>query len=348
MKKIFFNLLIISGLLSCQTEQIAIGTSVNDNFFLQNRGASMPVRVFGNTASKVFMIIVHGGPGDGDIVYRSDYVKQYVENQCAVVYWDQRNSGASQGANTGENFKLENYVDDFKKVILLLKHQYGNDISVFVNGHSWGGYLTPAFLSTNNNQALVKGWIQTDGAHDFTLINKYSKEMLLEKAKIEIAANRNAAKWTEIRDYCDGLILPLDVYQWADFNEYGTRAMNLTDYNTFASSPSFVQRLIQNNTPVTLIYLQSLYNPVNYNMIKDTYAKSPFISNLGVIKIPTLLLYGKYDYICPPKLADDVLSKIQSTYKKKVIFENSAHSPMITIDEPAYWKEITLFMNKFK
>jgi pimeloyl-ACP methyl ester carboxylesterase len=348
MKKIIFNLLIISLLASCQKEKITISTDAQDNFFLQNKGVSMPVRVFGNTSSKVFMMIIHGGPGGDAIVYRSDYVKQNVENKYAVVYWDQRNAGASQGGANGGSFKLENFIDDFKQVVLLLKQRYGSDISIFVNGHSWGGYLTPAFLSTSNNQDLVKGWIQTDGAHDFTLLNQYSKEMLLEKAQIEIAANKNVAKWTEIKDYSNGLKLPLDVNQWVDFNAVGTRAMGLTTEAKNGTSPSPLQRYLQNDAPITSIALQGIYNPVTFDMMKDTYAKAPSISNLSVIKIPTLILFGKYDYICPPKLADDILSKIKSTYKKKVIYENSTHSPMVTIDEPAYWQEIMQFINKFK
>jgi pimeloyl-ACP methyl ester carboxylesterase len=348
MKYIPFLLLLFIGF-ACQKEQISLGTNVHDNFFLQNKGASMPVRVFGNTASKTFMMIIHGGPGGDAIVYRSDYVKQNVENQCAVVYWDQRNAGASQGGANGGSFKVENFIEDFEQVIGLLKQRYGSDIAIFVNGHSWGGYLTPAFLTTRNNQNLVKGWIQTDGAHNFPLLNKYSKEMLLDKAEIEIAANKNVSKWTEIRNYCNALTLPLDVYQWNDFNGYGTQAMGITtESNTSGTSPSPRQRYLDNNAPLLTIFLQGLYNPVTFDMMKDTYAKAPTISNLSVIKIPTLLLFGKYDYICPPKLADDIESIIQSKYKKKVIFQKSSHSPMVGVEEPAYWTEIMQFINNFK
>jgi pimeloyl-ACP methyl ester carboxylesterase len=334
---------------ACQKEQITIGTNAKDNFFLQNKGASMPIKVFGNTSSKTFMMIIHGGPGGDAIVYRSDYVKQNVETKYAVVYWDQRNAGASQGGVNGANFKLENFIDDFEQVIGLLKQRYGSDISIFVNGHSWGGYLTPAFLATKNNQDLVKGWIQTDGAHNFPLLNQASKQMLLDKADIEIAANKNVAKWTEIRNYCNGITLPLDVYQWDAFNGIGTQAMGITtESNTSGTSPSAMQRYIDNNAPLTSIILQSIYNPVTFDMIKETYAKYPTVSNLSVIKIPTLLLWGKYDYICPPKLADDIESTIQSKYKKKVIFQKSSHSPMVGVEEPAYWEEIIQFINTFK
>jgi pimeloyl-ACP methyl ester carboxylesterase len=347
MKKIIFNLLIIIGLSGCQEEQISIGTTVNDNFFLENKGVSMPVKVIGNTKSKTFMMIIHGGPGGSAIDYRSDYIKQNIENQCAVVYWDQRNAGASQGGANGTYFKLENYIEDFEKVISVLKQRYGKDISIFVNGHSWGGYLTPAFLSTKNNQELVKGWIQTDGAHNFNLINKYSQQMLLDKAKIEIAANKNVAKWTEIRNYCNGLKLPLDFQGWVDFNAIGTQAMDVTtEANTKVILPSQAQRYIQNNAPITSTLLQAIYNPVTVDMIKETYVRAPI--NLGVIKIPTLLLFGKYDYICPPQLADDIESKIQSKYKKKIIFQKSTHSPMIGVEEAEYWTEIMQFINKFK
>ena len=347
MKKIILSLLIVIALLSCQQEQISIGTSINDNFYLQNKGVSMPVRVFGNTKSNTFMMIIHGGPGGDAIVYRDEYIKQNVENQCAVVYWDQRNAGASQGGANGNYFKLENFIDDFEKVILLLKQRYGKDISIFVNGHSWGGYLTPAFLSTKNNQELVKGWIQTDGAHNFTLLNKFSKQMLLDKAKIEIAANKNVAKWTETSNYCNGLTLPLDVYQWNDFNKIGVQAMDVTTEIQYrGDKPTPLPRYLDNNAPLTAIFLNLIYNPVTINMIKDTYTKAPI--NLSVIKIPTLLLFGKYDYICPPQLADDIENTIQSKYRKKVIFQKSGHSPMIGIEEPEYWTEIMQFINKFK
>ena len=101
----------------------------------------MPIRVHGNTASKIFILMVHGGPGADGLIYRQEYVIQNVENQCAMVYWDQRNSGNAQGSINGGYDNVEQFVKDFEKVVVLLKKRYGNDISLFVNGHSWGGFL---------------------------------------------------------------------------------------------------------------------------------------------------------------------------------------------------------------
>jgi pimeloyl-ACP methyl ester carboxylesterase len=340
--------LIALSLFACQKESITISNNANDTFFLKNKGVQMPIKVCGNTASKTFMLIVHGGPGGDAIVYRSNYVKQNVETKCAVAYWDQRAAGASQGAYNNNNFTLESFVDDMRQVILLLKQRYGADISVFVNGHSWGGYITPAFLGTNNNQDLVKGWIHTDGAHDFTLLNKFSKDRLLEKASIEINANKNVAEWTKTKNYCNALSLPLDVNEWVAFNEVGTKAMGITtEVARSVTSPSGITRYLDNDAPIVPIILQGIYNPVTFRMIKDLYPRIPTVPNLDKITVPTLILFGKYDYICPLELADDITTKIKSAYKKTVIFENSAHSPMVT-EEPAYWQEIIQFINIFK
>jgi pimeloyl-ACP methyl ester carboxylesterase len=81
--------------------------------------------------------------------------------------------------------------DDLKKVILVLKTRYGKDISVFLYAHSFGGALSAAFLTTDNNQTMVKGWIDVDGAHNFPLKDLESQKMLLNLGKTEKNAGRN-------------------------------------------------------------------------------------------------------------------------------------------------------------
>ena len=95
MKYPIFFTMAIALLMGCQKEEISLSTAANDVFYLENNKAAMPIRVHGNTASKTFMMMVHGGPGGDAIVYRSDFVKSQVEPEFAVVYWDQRNGGAS-------------------------------------------------------------------------------------------------------------------------------------------------------------------------------------------------------------------------------------------------------------
>lgn len=351
MKKILFSFLSLLALAGCQKEEITLDTHVSDVFFLRNNGASMPIRVHGNTAGKTFMLMVHGGPGGEDIVYRVPFVREYVESEIAVVYWDQRNSGSSQGSSNGSYNTVDDFVQDMEKVITLLKHRYGTDISIFVNGHSWGGYLTPAFLQKGNNQYTVKGWIQTSGAHNIPLVNEYSRQMQLEFADSAISDGRDVEAWTEIRDYCNKITLPLSLKESLTLNKHAHKSGSLVpEINEPPySSKEFANIYSDNKISILHNTLQGIYNPVTYSIIEQVFGEggAEVSANMNKITIPTLLLYGKYDFICPAKLAEDIESRIQSTYKKKVIFEHSGHSSMIS-EEKAYWAEVLAFINEFR
>jgi pimeloyl-ACP methyl ester carboxylesterase len=61
-----------------------------------------------------------------------------------------------------------------------------------------------------------------------------------------------------------------------------------------------------------------------YNEIETT----SFTGELHKIEIPTLLLWGKYDFIVPPALGYSAFDCISSPDKKLVVFDKSGHSPM--------------------
>ncbi len=345
MKKLLLIISLGMAIVGCQREEITIGTHASDVFYLLNKGSAMPVRVHGNTASKTFMLMIHGGPGGDAIIYRSPYVVENLEEEIAMVYWDQRNGGATQGGANGANDEVDIFIEDLEKMVALLKHRYGDDISLFVNGHSWGGFLTPAFLQKDQNQYLVKGWIQSAGAHNIPLLNGYARQMLLDKAAIEIAAGNNTAKWTEIQDFCNSITLPLNAEKGLKLNGYCFEGQTLTpelpgiEYNGTAV-------YLQNDFP--LLQLTTGRNSVPISLTNWLFTDQQLSDNMSVITIPTLLLFGKYDYVCPPLLADDIESRIQSAYKRKVVFEKSGHGVMFGADEQAYWTEVIAFIRTFK
>jgi pimeloyl-ACP methyl ester carboxylesterase len=350
MKNIITGIFAFMMFASCHKEEITISKKAEDVFFLDEKGVSMPIRVYGNTASKTFMLMVHGGPGNDALIYRNDYVKKNVETEFAMVYWDQRSAGASQGNSTLPESKFEDVVVDLEKVITLLKHRYGSNISIFLNGHSWGGFLTPYYLAKGNNQNNIKGWIQTDGAHDFPLLNIYAKEMLIKKASTEIVANRNVTDWNEIKTFCDNLILPTTPEKSLELNEFANNAGRLSpEVEILYNRTALAKLYIANNYPLTNANIFP-WKPGKYNddLFKKLSQGTDLPARLNSIKIPALVLFGEWDFICPPKLADDLMSKIGSSYKKKVIFPRSEHSPMLCSDEPQYWSEIKTFVNRFK
>lgn len=343
----------LAVLTSCQKEEITISTQATDRFFLRNKGASMPVRVYGNTASKTYLIMVHGGPGGDAIEYRViKSLTNKVEAKYAVVYWDQRNSGISQGGANGQFRNVADFVEDFEKLIQVLKYRYGADISIFVNGHSWGGHLTPAFLQKRNNQYSVKGWIHTDGAHNIPLLNQYALEKMLEQADIELAAQRNVDKWTEIKNYCLTVKPPFTIEHSTKINDYGFKAESILAEvpETSYTAQERLQTYAHEQVPLTQLLLRPLGNPAVQALAEHLFSSNTteLSDNMDKITIPTLILFGKYDFVCPPKLGEDVENRIKSTYKRKVIFPQSGHSPMAGADEEVYWNEVIAFMDRFK
>jgi pimeloyl-ACP methyl ester carboxylesterase len=338
MKKIIFSILIVSFLVSCQKEKISTGTDAHDTFFLQEGGNALPIQVHGNTASKKMLVIIHGGPGGNGITYRDNYVINNVEKEFAVAYWDQRFAGASQGNNS--NSDIATFKTDIKKVLQLLKSRYGNDTKMYLMGHSWGGFLAPYFLEDGANQDMVKGWIQVDGAHNYYKNDSLTKEMLLLYGKREIAANKNTATWQEIVNYCNAHPYNESLDVAFQLNSYAGRAEGyLEEVKAGASNLSVIKESVKNNSFPITAQLLNLYNSARVLKLDRQAYDKQISENFYKIKLPTLLLWGKYDFVCPAGLIKDIKTNIGSKDVSEKIFEKSGHSPMNNEPE-VFWQTV--------
>jgi pimeloyl-ACP methyl ester carboxylesterase len=334
-------------LISCQKEEITIGTSVSETFYLDNNGASMRVLVEGNTSSQTFLIFVHGGPGASSFLYHTDYISQNIEDKYALVYWDERNAGASQGNLNGDELNLAQMTNDLKKLVQVIKSRYSQNSRIFILGHSFGGLLTASFMTTENNQSLVKGWICVDGSQNYPLNDSLTRDMLLTIGQQQISVNKNNDKWEPIIQYC---IAHSDHFTYDEsyqLNSYAEKAETYMDevktkVNYIALAE---ENAIKYNWPVTSILLNMKYSAnASFN---QELVKTEFSSKLYTITTPTLLLYGQYDFICPQGLGDEIYNRINTTDKKMVISPISGHNMMFQ-DESLFCDEINDFIEQYK
>ena len=327
--KITLLLFILLTLLpGCQRDEITIGSKANDLFFLQNQGASMPVLVEGNTASKVLLLVVHGGPGSDAMKTMNGPFMDALEARYGMVYWDQRNAGSTQGGANKDVLKVATYADDLKKLVLVLKQRYGTDGRIFLYSHSWGGCLSAAFLTTGDNQNLVRGWINLDGATNFPLKNVESRAMQLRIGGAEVAAGRNAAAWKPLLDYAQANDSNKSPAESEQLNTNAYKAIKLIDQ---VNKP---RRAVTNDLryqPVSfvssLVNLNSVY--VNSTMEAELFQIS-FSPQLPKLTLPVLALFGTYDFVVPPAVGQEVIDKVRSRDKKMVLFERSGHDPYFT------------------
>ena len=343
MNRLYISLTIFIFLVaSCQKQEVTIGTKVSETFYVENSGASMRVLVEGNTASKTFIVFVPGGPGASAFIYESDYIRKNIEDKYAVVYWDERNSGASQGASNGKYLSLLQMTDDLKKILQVLKSRYGQDCSLFLLGHSFGGLLTSSFMVAGDNQSQVKGWIVADGSHNYPLNDSLTWQMLVTSGEEQIALNKNKAYWEEIVAYCNTNPAPFSYSESKKLEEY---AGDAEDY--FPEVPEVdIKELIWKNSirydwPLTSILVNYLYSSeAGFN---KELAKTEYSSSLYKVTVPVLIIYGEYDFVCPKGLGEDLYNRIGSTDKTIVISPISGHNIMLQ-DEVLFCNEINKFV----
>lgn len=346
MKHLLMFLSALIVLTSCQKEKISIGKNVSETFYLDNKGASMHVLVEGNTESRAFLIFVHGGPGTGSLFYKTDYIKNNIEDKCAVVYWDQRNAGASQGNSNANNLNLDQMTEDLTKLIQVLKYRYGQNISVFVLGHSFGGLLTASFMTTGDNQSLVKGWIFVDGSQNYPLNDTLTRQMLLRVGKEQVDLNQNTDNWNTIIDYCNKHTGNFTLDESAQLEDYAENAETyIKEVKQIDIVSMIIEYTLNYNLPLMSYLFNYLYSDIaGFN--KDL-AKTEFSSKLGKVTTPTLLLFGKYDFVCPKEMGDDIFNRINTTHKKMAISPVSGHTMMFQ-DESFFCNEVNQFIKQYR
>jgi len=329
-------------LVSCRKDKITIGKNVSETFYLDNDGASMRVLVEGNTASHTFLIFVHGGPGASSLFYHTDYISQNIEDKYAVVYWDQRNAGASQGNSNSDDLNLPQMTKDLKKLIQVIKSRYGQNASVFILGHSFGCLLTTSFMTTDDNQSMVKGWIYADGLSNYPLSDSLTRQMLLTIGQQQVALNKNTEKWQTIIDYCNVHKTDFTLEESNQLDTYaGDAESYMEEVNKINLVSLFIVNALKYNWPVTSIFFNYLFSS-NSDFNKDLL-KTKLSSVLNKVTKPTLLIFGKYDFTCPTGNGDDVFNRINTTDKKMVISPISGHNIMFQ-DEAFFCDEVNAFI----
>lgn len=336
--RLALTLLVIAA---CQKEKITKGEKVQDLFYVENAGAKLAVLVEGNTASKVIVLFVHGGPGGSAIGFQNDkHISSTLEVNYAVAYWEQRSAGISQG-NGKLEFKL--YVQDMIKVIAVLKHRYGSDIKLFVLSHSWGGLVAPGYLTEGHNQQQIKGWINVSGAHNYYMNDSLTRDYLLSYGKEQIMAGNHVSDWKKIVAFSEANVPNYDYKMSAT---YASCAFNAESYiSDIYSNDAGLNELFGSPFPFSISWALSNAGSTYLSNLGNEIIRKEYSSKLNLLTLPVLCITGKYDFTCPKQLAEEVMSKIASKNKRMIILEHSGHICMANEPE-AFFKEVVKFMEE--
>jgi proline iminopeptidase len=317
MKKTLIFVILIA-LLSCDNDRYVNG----DFFYLVNKDAKMPIVVRGNKASKTFILFLHGGPGGTSIQKIGLPAFNTLERDYALVYWDQRASGSSQGNSADRLLTLEQFVEDLDKVVVLLKGRYDNP-RIFLMGHSWGGCLGTAYLVDKQRQSKIAGWIEVDGAHNNPLGDDESKKWVVDYARRQLAAGVDidfwnyALEWYEVNpDFTSDQMEHYAIVQKA--HGYVDESHQPPDIHAF---PEYSFAYLFDSPADVLAALTNYRHVINSFIISDI----DLSDKMKDITIPTLIIWGQQDGIIPYSMATHALDHIGAADKSILTLHNSAH-----------------------
>ena len=324
-------LVLLSG---CKKEEFQ---EDGDFFYLESKEAIMPVWVKGNKASNKFIIMLHGGPDGGSSQYYTIFPShKEIENEFAIVYWDQRMCGMSQGNPSMKDATLEQFTADLDKLVTLINHKY-NSPSLYLMGHSWGGALCANYLL--KHQSKIKAWIEVDGGHSWTTANSLSRSKMMDYAQERLAENVDKDYWQFALDWYTERPT-VGINEDAHYSFVGEA--NGYDFNPESDSLAIPFTDLVFNSPISTAYF---FAPYNFSFLDEGLDLQTEIFS---ITIPTLLCWGKHDKVFPVEIGYDTYNKLGTPVNDKYlkVFELSAHSP--NYEEPkSFAKEVIEFMRKY-
>ncbi len=325
-----FIMLVVISVNSCERND---GNDRIDLINVVRDGATIPAYIYGNTNSKVFLIILHGGPGGNALEYRGGIYSDLLESDYAVVYTEQRSQGMAQGSFSEESMTVPNLAADVYGLNLALRSKYGEDVSIFLLGHSWGGMLGSQVMIDPLYQQAFKGWIDVDGAHDLPLTYKSAVRRIDEVAKEQILEVMDTIFWNnalETISEVDTSELVVDDFETVNALGYEGEAILqaaeiLAPVDVDFALDALANSLFVNNL-LTTFFSGNVANNTLYGNGLFEYSLSDELVN---IEKPCLFLWGKYDMVVSSELAYDAFKRVGTSEKSIVIFERSGHSPML-------------------
>ena len=322
--------------------------NVNDFFYVDSENKELPVFIRGNLDSQTILVYVQGGPGETAIDFgRSDYPnwKNTLEKNIAIAYYDQGglNQKASKIDTTKINYKQ--YSKDLIKISRVLKEKY--QAKIFLMGHSYGGGFVYHCLSeiTEINNTIEGGIIlNTPVTTDYSPErNSYYRPLYLKNLAQEfIDKGIDAQKWQEAYDWMDKTSTLDSSESMRKWNAYVDSAFTPTKRKT---SIGMISKVIFSKPYHPFQYANRKDNELVSDLIWEDAKNINFFDRLPKIKLPVLIITGRFDDIAGPEEAQKAKELLPNS--KLVILPNAGHESFS--DQPKLFNEAFLefiFQNK--
>lgn len=276
--------------------------------WLQADGCKLRIIAFENEPQTPVLVMLHGGPGSGADPLLELSAFQRLNKIFTTVYFDQRGAGKSR-YDLSKQLTRQQAAKDVHEVVQWARKEYPNR-PVYLWGASFGGLLSLLFLEqypTDVDKAVVCS----------AAVLK-SDEL---KATIELGR-------VELQDKLHELPRPLQ----DAFGTITTVSGELQQSDAMDKQLSDMEDLPKGFEGILCIYAMRSWF--------FDYDARPVLSKLS---IPTLLMHGDSDPICPIQTIKSAYDKAQNKLIKFISLPDCGHSAFEDCEEK-YVQEISDFL----
>jgi proline iminopeptidase len=272
--------------------------------FVQAKGFNLYFETHGSKKSEITLVTLHGGPGFTHHQLLPLTKLSEREPPIRIVYYDQLGCGKSQRTSDLSNYVISRAVDEvegLREVLGLGK--------ICLLGHSYGGSLALEYaLKYQSN--LEKLILSSSDASIPETIKAFNRL----KAAMPEPMRRTLKRYEAVEDY--------------DNSEYKKAVEELYRRHVFrgAKYPPNLEASLNGFNPDVYWTMWGKHEFICTGNMRDW----DVTNRLGEIRVPTLILVGRYDEL-PVELSQEMHRRIpQSTL---TVLENSSHFGMFEEEE---------------
>lgn len=269
---------------------------------------------------KMKVLLLHGGPGFTHEVFEN--FDGYLPNEeIEYIYYDQLDSYYSDKPNDSTLWTTDHFVEEVEQVRKALNLDKNN---FYLYGQSWGGILAMEYaLKYQDN---LKGLIISNMVASIPEYEKYATEVLGPQLPPEI--------YKEIKDFEAKEDFANPRYTELVMQHYYTKHVLHLPLEEW---PEFINRSLSHLNPSIYIYMQGYSE---FGVTGNATLKGWDVSDrLKELKIPTLMIGGKYDTM-DPKYMEWMSTEVQNG---RSLTTNGAHLSQYD-DADTYFKGLIKFI----
>jgi proline iminopeptidase len=243
--------------------------------------------------SKMPTLLMHGGMGL-DHTYFRPWLDP-LANQMQLIYYDHRGNGQSTHIADFTGIDHKTWADDADA----LRRHLGHDKIVLL-GHSCGGFVAMEYARRYGRHLAGLILCCTSPAMDYPDVIKVNAKARSTPEQLQVIGRLFTTPLTSNEEYQQGFHTLLSLYFKSYNPAIGAAIINSIKFNYHA----------YNNTAAVLF---PSFNSLGW---------------LNQIRVPTLIIGGKYDWIMPPAQgAERLHAGIPNS--ELLILENSGHFPFV-------------------